>query len=111
MKKLSQFTDFNLKRFLEGKVLGAVGCSEWLDFKSKEHLGTKVEAAILKDETPYSQKEGETVTNLYEKLVFKIKKDVTVPLGANVVPVNAVASVYGEYRNQLSITADDIKVV
>ena len=32
-------------------------------------------------------------------------------MNARVIPVNPVAVVYGEYRNQLSVTADDIKVV
>ena len=32
-------------------------------------------------------------------------------MNARVIPVNPVAVVYGEYRNQLSVTADDIKVI
>ena len=78
---------------------------------TKAHLGTKVETVIAKDQTPYKQKEGETVTNLYEKLVFKIKKDVKVPVNSYIMPVNAVAVVYGDYRNNLSVTADDIRVI
>lgn len=111
MKKLSQFSKFDLERFLNGKTLEVISCSAWNDFTSKKHLGTKVETVITKDNTVYDQKDGEVVTNRYEKLVLKIKKDVTVPLDANVLPVNATATVYGEYRNQLSVTADDIKVV
>jgi len=34
-----------------------------------------------------------------------------IPIGAVVELVNPVGTVYGEFRNQLSITVDDIKVV
>ena len=73
--------------------------------------GNKVDVVIAEDNTAYDTKDGENVTNQYEKLSFKIKKDVKVPMNARVIPVNPVAVVYGEYRNQLSVTADDIKVV
>lgn len=111
MKKLSQFLKFDFNLFSEGKMYRVIGFSEWLDYQTKAHLGTKIETVIAKDQTPYKQKEGETVTNLYEKLVFKIKKDVKVPVNSYIMPVNAVAVVYGDYRNNLSVTADDIRVI
>lgn len=110
MKKLSQFMRFDFAAFSQGKVYRVVGTSEWVDYSTKAHMGTKVDVAIIKDDTQYKQKEGENVTNLFEKLTFKVRKDVNVPMNAHVIPVNAVGTVYGEYRNQLSITADDIQV-
>ena len=111
MKKLNQFVKFLFEDFSRGKVYRVTGVRTWLDFTTKELLGTKVEVIVAEDNTVYDTKNGETVTNLYEKLSFKIKKDVHIPVNARVIPVNPVAVVYGEYRNQLSVTADDIKVV
>lgn len=34
-----------------------------------------------------------------------------IPIESKVVPKNAVATIYGEYRNQLSVKCDDIVVV
>lgn len=111
MKKLSQFTKFIFDDFSKGKVYRVTEVSPWTDFETKKHMGTKVGVVITEDTTLYATKDGEVVTNQYEKLTFKIKKDVTVPANARVVPVNPVAVVYGDYRNQLSVTADDIKVI
>ena len=42
------------------------------------------------------------------KITFKVNKDINVPLKARVKPINAVATIYGDYRNQLSVKCDDI---
>lgn len=111
MKKLAQFLKFDFEEFSKGKLYQAVGMSEWKDYETKAHMGVKVETVIARDNTQYKQKEGELVTNAYEKITFKIRKDVSVPMNSFVVPVNAVSVVYGDYRNQLSVTADDIRVI
>lgn len=112
MKKLSTFLYFDFESFSEGKQYMCTGITVWKDHDTNAVLGTKVEAAIVKDQTDYgANKEGEKVTNLFEKLVFKVPKKIDIPLNVGIVPINPVASVYGEYRNQLSITADDIEVV
>lgn len=66
---------------------------------------------IYRDDTAYVQKEGESITNRFEKLSFKVNKDVEVPAEAIIEPVDAVATVYGDYRNQLSVKCADIKVL
>lgn len=112
MKALNQFIVFDCERFFAGKTMKYVGSSGWSDYNTKAHLGTKVEAVIAEDKTAYKQKDGACISNLYEKIVFKCRKDVgSIPSGASIVPVNPVATVYGEYRNLLSITCDDIRVV
>lgn len=111
MKFLSQFNNFNIEAFLDGKRIIATGLSEWTDRESGKHLGTVVEGVIYTDNTVYKQKEGEHLSNRFEKLKFKVNKDITVPMDATIVPVNPVATVYGEYRNNLSIKCDDIKVL
>ena len=111
LKKLNQFLRFDYEGFSKDKVLQVTGISEWTDFNTKAHMGIKLETTIVKDNTLYKQKDGENVTNRYEKLTIKLRKDVNIPMNAFVVPVNAAATVYGDYRNQLSITADDVRVL
>ena len=111
LKKLNQFLKFDYARFHHGKILQVIGIAEWKEYKTEKHLGTKIEAVITKDATEYTQKEGEKVSNLYEKLIFKCPKDITVPINAIIEPINPVATVYGDFRNQLSIVVDDIRVI
>lgn len=47
-------------------------------------------------------------SNRFEKLRFKVNKDITIPMDAVIVPVNPVATVYGKYRNNLSIKWDNV---
>lgn len=111
LKKLNQFLKFDYARFHNGKILQVIGLSEWKEYKTEKHLGVKIETVITKDATEYIQKEGEKVSNLYEKLIFKCPKDIKVPLNAIIEPINPVATVYGDFRNQLSIVVDDIRVI
>ena len=111
LKKLNQFLYFDFRGFSDGKIYQVVGISEWVDYETKKHMGTKVETVIVEDKTQYTHKDGEIITNRYEKLVYKIKKDINVPINARVEPVNPVAKVYGDYRNQLSVVADDIRII
>ena len=112
MKNLSQFSKFDWEAFSHGKEFLVTGCSQLLDFNTKEHVGTRVDCVIYSDNTPYKQRNGETVTNRFEKLTFKVmKKDVSVPVNSMVTVHNAVAVIYGEYQNQLSVTCDDITVI
>ena len=111
MKKLNQFLTFNFNDFASNKVFVCTGVTEWKNFETNEHLGTKVEVVIAKDETEYNVRDGETVTNLYEKLVFKVNKDIDIPINAVVQPQKVTCTVYGEFKNQLSCFAEDIIIV
>ena len=53
MKGLNQFLMFNWDAFAEGKSFLVTGVSEYQDFDTKQHLGTKVECVIAADKTPY----------------------------------------------------------
>lgn len=111
-KKLNQFAFFDYLKFSEGKVLKLVAIEPWKDFDTGTVLGTKYKTVIAQDKTHYNLKDGEQVSNLFEKLDFKVPHDPhNIPLGSVVKPVNPVATVYGQYRNQLSVRADDIQVV
>ena len=112
MKKLSQFIMFDFDAFAKDKGFLCTGTKPWTDHESGVLRGTKVEAVIVRDKTPYApSKDGEAVTNLFEKIVFKVPSKISVPVSSEIVPVNPVATVYGEYHNQLSVTAESIKVV
>lgn len=111
MKHLNEFLTFDVDGFLKDKALMTVSVKEWNDYETKKHMGTKIEVVITRDDTTYRQKAGEQTTNRFEKLTLKVTKDVQVPLESYVMPVHAKATVYGEYRNMLSVIADDIKVL
>lgn len=111
LKKLRQFIRFDWEGFAKGKVFIVTGCALWKDYDTKQILGTKVNAAIVRDETHYESKNGEQVTNCFNTLAFKIPKQISVPVNANIQPVGVVATVYGEYMNQLSIKCTDIQIL
>lgn len=113
MKKLGQFTIFDFSKFSDGKLFQVTGVKPWTDGQNRELvLGTSVEVAITKDETEYVCKPGETVTNLFEKFSIKTPQTaVAVQVGDLVEPVNPVATVYGDYRDKLSVKAEGIQIL
>lgn len=111
LKKLRYFEYFDSELFFEGKRFKAIGKQDWIDYKTKKTIGTKVEVVIASDKTDYGCENGEIISNIYEKLVWKVPKEVDVPMDVEVKPVNAVCTIFGDYRNQLSIVCDDIEIV
>ena len=111
MKRLSVYNYFDTEGFLEGITLMLIGTREWLDYDTQKVLGVKVETVIIEDNNDYGSN-GEVVNNLFEKLTVKIPKKLdSIPIKSKVRLINPEAVVYGEFRNQLSITADDIEVI
>mgnify|MGYP000174832201 FL=1 len=111
LKKLRYFEYFDEESFFDGKRFKVVGKQAWTDYKTKNIIGTKLEVAIFVDKTDYGCEDGEVVSNIYEKLVFKVPKDIDISMEVEVKPVNAICTIYGDYRNQLSIVCDDIEIV
>lgn len=112
LKRLALFQYFDIESFLEKKKLMTVGVQEWKDYETQNILGTKVEVVIVADETDYGNADGNVVNNLYEKLSVKIPAKLSnVPMKAIIKLHNPTATIYGEYRNALSITADNIEIV
>ena len=107
---LSQYQSFDFERFAQGKVFLCTGCSPWIEHNTKRKLGTRVEVVIIKDNTQYNTAPDDTTNNLFEKLVFKVAKELNVPSQVHVIPIGATATVYGEYRNMLSIKCEDIRL-
>lgn len=111
MKKLNLFNYFDCEEFFESKRLMTIGQQEWKDFNTGNPLGTKVELVIAKDKTDYGATNGEVISNLYKKFTVKIPKKIKVPMNVAVKLINPVGTVYGDYRDKLSVTADNIEVI
>ena len=111
MKKLFQFLKFDWQAFAKDKKFLALGTRIWKDHDTGKVLGTIVDCVIWEDNTTYKQNDGESASNKFEKIAFKVPRTITVPKDSLIEPVNVVAKVWGDYRNQLSCTADDVKVV
>lgn len=110
MKGLNQFRRFNFPGFVDGKDLTVTSLKPWKEYESGKVLGTAVTVAITRDETPYkSGKDGTRVSNLFEKFTIKVPAaSVSVKIGDMVTAINPVATVYGQYSNELSVKADDV---
>lgn len=117
---LSKYLVFDLGKFLKEKQLELANASEhrtYIDGKPGDVDGVSLKVAVVKDTTDYG-KPG--VSNLYQMFTIRIN-------GANLDDVTDVmkpgdpiqlkrykkATVYGQYRDQLSVqigSIDDIKV-
>ena len=114
MKHLGDFSYFDWVAFSKDKVFKLISCNPWKDANTQRMLGTKIEVVIIEDHTKYETKESETkVSNVYEKLTFKVQGDALkeLPEDSIVQAVDVKATIYGDYRNQLSIKCKDVIVV
>lgn len=112
MKGLSQFQHFDCAGFLTGKVLSTLACGQLIDYTTKQVIGTKVTVVVIEDKTAYRAKAGEQISNLYEKMNIKVPgKTLDFSPGTQVELVNPSGVIFGDYRNQLSIRAEDVKVI
>ena len=112
MKKLKSFMKFLAKEFFEGKVLLCNGVSEWRDYNTQKILGSVAELVIIEDNTDYHIEEGQPeVDNTFEKIKVKVPVALNIPKGSTVQLINPVGTVYGDYSEKLSVTADNLRIV
>lgn len=114
MRYLNQFLSFKLSEFMKDKTIISVGVSDLVDYNAdKKVIGCKISAVIYKDDTLYSRPDDDTSSNVFEKLSIKVPgKKLNIPNNVEIkLPDTATAVVYGEYRNQLSITSPDGVIV
>ncbi|MCW1059248.1 MULTISPECIES: hypothetical protein [Streptococcus] len=115
LKNLSHFTAFNASQFLSRKELRFISATRWVeknDTGSEVEKGVKVSLLIYKDNSEYPNDK----TNLGEQITVKVPlaslEDYTVfqPM-VTICDVTNIekAVVFGEYRNQLSLTATVIE--
>lgn len=113
MNNLGQFLNFDAAAFLSGKKLQYVDKANWTDHDTGALLGTRVDLVIIEDGTAYRAKADGTParTNRFEKLTVKVPGAVSLPADAIVELVNPVGTVWGDYRNQLSMKADEVREI
>lgn len=112
LKQLNSFTRFDWEGFVKDKTLKCLNCGIWKNYDTGKTEGTRVEVVIIRDETEYPKKpDSTTVSNEFEKLTLKIRKEnLNIPRAAIVQSlINPTVKIYGEYKNNLSIKADDIR--
>ena len=106
LKHLNQFQRFDLSAFLQHKTLKYLKAGIWKDGDSE--VGSKVTLQIVEDRTQY----GQPVDNFGEQLTVKVRGVAPSafaqlrPLSTEVIITEVErATVYGDFRNQLSIIA------
>ncbi|EGC27963.1 hypothetical protein [Streptococcus sanguinis] len=115
LKNLSYFTAFNAPQFLSRKELRFISATRWIektDTGSEFEKGVKVSLLIYKDNSDYPNEK----TNLGEQIMVKVPFASIEDYSAfqpMITPCEVTkiekAVVYGEYRNQLSLTASVIE--
>ena len=115
LKNLSYFTAFNAPQFLSRKELRFISATRWIektDTGSEFEKGVKVSLLIYKDNSDYPNEK----TNLGEQIMVKVPFASIEDYSAfqpMITPWEVTkiekAVVYGEYRNQLSLTASVIE--
>lgn len=115
---LRDFLKFDWNAFAKGKKFMLLSVDDWLDYQTKAVLGAKVETVITEeDDSVYrapsdgSKPKG----NLFEKVVFRVpvgkESFASLKRGDAVMPSgNVEARVWGDYGNNLSVTADGVKL-
>lgn len=115
MKKLSSFLEFNTSNFLKEKELVFISKTDWTDFESKEFLGIKYKVLIKSDNTQYgldSNNKELIAINKGESIDVKVdknQKEEDFEMFEAVTLINPKGIVFGEFKNQLILSADSIK--
>ena len=117
LKNLSHFTEFNAQLFLSRKELRFLSATRWTEKSeagSEIETGVKVGVLIFSDESEYANEKNNIGEQLIVKVPFASLEDYSsfkpMLTTCEVTDIER-AVVYGEYRNQLSLTAKVIEVV
>lgn len=116
MKRLTDFLIFHLEEFTKDKTLRVTDIKTWYEDKERQKpIGDSIEVGCARDKTLHiNAKTGEELreVNLFEKFSIKVPYGHTpVKIGDYVEIVEGKGTVYGEYRNQLSVKAKDVRVI
>lgn len=109
--------EFKAQSFFSGLTLAVLECAEWrdrVDGQLGPIKGTRLTLVVLDDKnTEYPPaKNGAPVSNRYAQLSVKCPKmGLSLPVDTVVELVSPTAKVWGDYRNQLSITCEDVRPV
>lgn len=115
MEKLNSFLEFNLSKFLKSKVLEVTSFKEHKRYENGKPIGVDgvvISVAIVKDRTDYGTP---GISNLYQIFSIRVNgasiDDVTTRFSpGDVIRLKSYvkASVYGDYRNQLSVQCNSL---
>ncbi len=111
MRGVHQFEHFEQEEFGATKDYTVTGVSEWLSYEEKKPMGWAISTIITRDDTQYRVKDGQSISNLYQPQVFKCFQKPDVKIGDIVEPVEPVATLYGQFRNQISVKCKTMRVV
>lgn len=107
---LIPYDSFPFDDFAKGKKFEVTEMKPWIDYDTGRRLGTTVTVSIAEDHSEYPPSANGEVRDNYRQ-VFSVK------VGKETVAVNRFdlvrfvgvrAKIYGEFRNQLSVEADDV---
>lgn len=108
-RKLSLFTTFDTTKFLKGKQLMALNQDVLLDGDGN-HIGFTVTVVVYSDSTDYGD---DLISNAGDSYKVKIEnkelKNLTLPCFVEL--IDPSGKVWGEFRNNLSLTAKNLKVL
>lgn len=113
MRGLKQFLEFDLDGFLKDKEITFISSKPYYDYvngqPSDKVAGTKLECVITKDNTVYNNEE---ITNEYEKIAIKVPRieKINLKRGSRL-KIEGLGKVWGDYSQNLTIEATDIKVL
>ena len=118
LKKLANFQAFDAPRFFKGKAFLFTKLEEWKEGDDADHMvsvGTKVTGVIYQDDASYGHDlKG---VNEGESLTFKVRQPLSAfadwqAFGTRfLVEKVEKASIWGDYRNQLSVKVPSLQVV
>lgn len=118
LKGLSSFQRFDGERFFHDKQILFTKAEDWQEGEDAEHMrsvGTKITGVILSDETNYGH--DQKGINQGESLTFKVRQPLTSftnwKVFQTIFTVEKIekATVWGDYRNQLSIKVPSLKEI
>lgn len=115
MQKLNMFQKFDLQSFLENKSLEVASFKEHKKYEDGKPVGidgVAITVAVVRDNTDYGTP---GISNLYQTFNIRINGATLEEVSTRFSPGDSVmlirydkASIYGEYRNQLSVQCNDI---
>lgn len=112
LKKLNSMQLFNNAEFFEKKTYMLFGVEDLTDYDSKKVIGCKYKVVIFQDNTNYGGDVG--ISNAGESLTVKVpgvKASDYDGQPRQVRLINPRGTIYGDYRNELSVKADGLEFV
>lgn len=115
MQKLNMFLKFDLQSFLADKGLEVASFKEHQKYEDGKPVGVDgvaITVAIVRDGTDYSTP---GISNLYQTFTVRVNGVTLDEISTKFSPGDSImliryakASVYGDYRNQLSVQCNNV---